>query len=546
MKHPKQLSVAAFSILAAGASVVDAQQGGNSLWELGGDNAAGTSNPLSMLRDDKKSSKGAGVKGFSRYFQPKRAPTVPGSDMSDPFARLRAGKSGSDGGDQQPPGSNQYFHPSETMGPKAAKGGKGSSESGSHIPYNVDPVNDTTFAGIFSKVKAPKTSATDSAPDDDNVVNTMNFLKGKGKEKGEGSRPGKGGLSIDDLFKSKKGKRKSKGVVSPSHSIAPISNAPSSVAPSTVAPSTEVPVLTMSPSPQPRRCEPTTGPCFSTAVDLQRVLGNATVNDVVAVCANGNPIATSTAIVIEQSGITLCCENGEHSCRLTSNGTDNIIDAMGASMRLQDLTFENGVSDLFFGGNVAIDGTGDHFVVGCNFRNGSATRLGGNLFVQTNGTLTVEDSSFVDGTAGESGGGIYVLNARNVSLHNSTFVRNTATDGTGGGLFTVLENATDYGQNILLEDSTFVANKATIGGGFFVTQLGILPRLAILNSVFDSNVGSDAAGAGAIAESLDNLNLTISGTVGVNNTSPVCRDILGFFDASVQPLCISASDPYPQ
>ena len=240
--------------------------------------------------------------------------------------------------------------------------------------------------------------------------------------------------------------------------------------------------------------------------------------------------------------MTICCE--APPCTLQSNGSDSNLDAFGAGITLQDLTFADGQADVMFGGNVAIDSNGGDIVIaGCQFRNGQAGELGGNLFVQTPGTLTVTGSSFVDGQAGEAGGGLYVLNAARVTVQDTTFQSNTAK--TGGGLFSVLESATQEGQKITLDTVTFQENEASIGGGFFVTQLGNLPELRVLNSSFVGNEASDAAGAGAIAESLDNLALTVTGSTGSGNDSPVCEDFLGFFDASTQPFCIDANLNYP-
>jgi Right handed beta helix region len=305
------------------------------------------------------------------------------------------------------------------------------------------------------------------------------------------------------------------------------------------------PVRKPTKAPTALTCTPTVGPCVSTADQLQTVLGNAAANSVVAVCGNAKPIRTTTAVMIEKPGITLCCK-GPDACVFQSAGTDTNLNAVADSVRLQELTFTDGKADLFYGGNVAIDGGGDHEVIGCEFRNGSASRLGGNLFVQTRGSITIENSNFIGGKAQESGGGLYVLNAKTLTIKGSTFSGNKSPTGTGGGLFTVLEAVTDYGQDIVFQDTKFINNSATIGGGFFVTQLGIMPTLKILNCQFQGNIGTDAAGAGASAESLNNLSLTVSGSTGQGNKAPVCPDFLTFFDTSQTPVCILASDSYPK
>lgn len=79
-----------------------------------------------------------------------------------------------------------------------------------------------------------------------------------------------------------------------------------------------------------------------------------------------------------------------------------------------------------------------------------------------------------------------------------------------------------------------------------MTMLGILPSLAILRCDFQSNTGADAGGAGALADSLDNLVFTITdSTASVDNSAPVCPDIIGFYDNSVEPVCILASENFP-
>lgn len=126
----------------------------------------------------------------------------------------------------------------------------------------------------------------------------------------------------------------------------------------------------------------------------------------------------------------------------------------------------------------------------CEFRNGEATDTGGNLFVQTNGTLTILDSTFSSGRAGNSGGSLYVLNARELSIANSTFENNTVSlqDSSGGGLFSSLESPNvTYSQQIDIQGTTFSENTADLGGGFFVTQLGSLASLRILQSTFTDN-----------------------------------------------------------
>lgn len=307
-----------------------------------------------------------------------------------------------------------------------------------------------------------------------------------------------------------------------------------------VAKSTPSPVQTI------RSCEPTTGQCVSTADQLQTVLNAAAANATIAICGTDQPIVTRTAVTLAMAGTTLCCA-GPGGCIFQSNGTDHNLIAFGDSVKLQDLIFANGYTGVAFGGNVAIDGAGDHVVVGCEFRNGSASQSGGNLFVQTSGSVSIEDSIFIGGDAAKSGGGLYVLNAKTLTIKGSTFSGNRVRSGSGGAIYSVVERVANVGQSqsIVFENTTFVNNSANVGGGFFVTHLGSLPSLSILNCGFQNNEGFDAAGAGAMAISLNNLTLALHDSIGDNNNAPICPDLLGFYDDSTEPLCILVSTNFP-
>lgn len=291
------------------------------------------------------------------------------------------------------------------------------------------------------------------------------------------------------------------------------------------------------------QCRPTSGFCASTAHDIEVAAG--TTGAVVAICAS-TTITTDTAILIEQSQITLCCEVADAAqCIVRSTGSDNNLDVFGDSFTLRDITFEDGVGEVIFGGNVAIDGNGDHLIQGVEFRNGRAAQVGGNLFVQTAGTLTVEDSLFLEGRAGEAGGGMYILNARAVTLRNNVFQSNSAGQ-TGGALFSILgpDAFQTYSQLLIIDNTDFEGNTAEIGGGLFITDLGETPTVTILNSDLTSNVGTNAGGAGAIAQFLDGINLTITDSRSNNNRSPVCPNIVGFFSGSETPFCIDVNEDF--
>jgi hypothetical protein len=275
-------------------------------------------------------------------------------------------------------------------------------------------------------------------------------------------------------------------------------------------------------------------------------------NAVVAVCGNAldanAPVVleTSTAIAVDQSNTKLCCAGLLGTCILQAMGTDNVLNVLADSVTLQELVFVDGVAQADAnGGNVLIDGGGSHLIVGCEFRGGVAAALGGNLYVSTFGDVTLFDSTFAEGTAGEAGGGVYIVNAASIEVATVDFTGNSAGDGTGGGFFSTLDDAAGDGQDIFFNDTIFADNEANIGGGFFVTQLGALPSLRILNCNFENNQATEAAGAGASAESLDNLDLEVTGSTGNANAAPVCPNLLGFFDDSTSPVCIELNQDFP-
>jgi hypothetical protein len=283
---------------------------------------------------------------------------------------------------------------------------------------------------------------------------------------------------------------------------------------------------------------------LTTAEEITTALASDTnSSDVIGICG-GALITTTDSIVVEIDNLTFCC-TGPDPCTLQNTGSDRIIRFFGESVTLQDLIFLDGTTSNS-GGNVGITNTdGDILIQGCEMTGGSASS-GGNLYISTQGDVTIEDSIFTDGEARTSGAGVQIVSARNILIRNSQF-RNNAADINGGALFMQVLNAStaDYGQNTVIESSIFESNTAEIGGGIFVTELGTLPSLTILKSDFISNTGRQAAGAGAFAESLNNLQLRVSGSTGEGNTAPTCPDFLGFFDNSTVPLCIRVSNPFP-
>ena len=295
----------------------------------------------------------------------------------------------------------------------------------------------------------------------------------------------------------------------------------------------------------PSSCIPTTGQCVSTAEQLQAVLDQAdSFGSVVSICA-ATTITTYQAITVrDKDGLTICCEENDASqCILQSSSINGgILDIVADSVSLRHLSFRNGRGE--FGGNVALEGgNSNHVIEGCSFRNGQAAGLGGNLYVRTEGTLTLDQCTLTNGFAGSAGGGLYVSNARAITITNSRFENNQAVKE-GGGFTAMVENveSINYSQTITVDSTVFVGNSAEVGGGLFVTRLGQLPTLKILNSEFSFNAATQAGGAGAIAESLDIISFSVnSGRSERANVAPVCTDFLARFSNTTQPYCVSAS-----
>lgn len=207
------------------------------------------------------------------------------------------------------------------------------------------------------------------------------------------------------------------------------------------------------------------------------------------------------------------------------------------------MTFLNGNSNDN-GGNVAISGGGNHRIIDSSFRNGVSGDRGGNLFLEGSAMVIIEGSTFLDGMATEGGGGLAVEGLSNVEIVMSDFTGNMAPQGAGFYSTAIDPNAD--GQMIIIEGVTFEANAAEVGGGFLVEMLGQMPSLAILNSVFNDNTANEVAGAGAIVQFLDDLELVLSGNSGSGNMAvSLCPDLLGVFEGQNLPTCIAVDGGVP-
>jgi hypothetical protein len=310
------------------------------------------------------------------------------------------------------------------------------------------------------------------------------------------------------------------------------------------------------PMPQPTSipsCVPTTGPCVSTFVDLQNVVSSLAKDDIVALCGN---IVTESAIVVEQSNITLCCadEGDAQECVLQSSGNDRNLVVTGDDFTLQDIAFLNGVArgqgkakfeGNACGGNVVVDGNGDHRIIGCEFRNGSCDRgfggsYGGNVFIKTSGSVSLKRSSFINGTG--IGGGVAVWDAPVFSTDHCLFEGNS-----GAGVFSGNLDAEvrEPGQSITFDSTSFINNEGDYGGGFLASGFGTMPSLLVVNCVFEGNTASVDGGAGSVFPDKDEVYLRLFNNTGNDNvaSNDSCD---GFsFHLGTNTMCFDVTEDYP-
>jgi hypothetical protein len=310
------------------------------------------------------------------------------------------------------------------------------------------------------------------------------------------------------------------------------------------------PTPTLQPSPI-RSCRPTTGPCVSAFVDLQNVVSSLARDDIVALCGN---ILTDSAIVVEQSNVTICCgyEGGAQECVLQSSGRDRNLVVTGNDFTLQDIVFLNGVArgqgNVQFegnacGGNVVVDGDGDHRIIGCEFHNGTCGQgfgYGGNIFIKTSGSVRLQQSSFINGTG--FGGGVAVWDAPVFSTDHCLFEGNTGAGVFSGNLDAALR---DPGQNITFNNTSFINNEGDYGGGFLASGFGTLPSLAVLNCVFEGNTASVDGGAGSAFPDRNELDLRLFNNTGNDNVAST-GNCTGFsFYLGLGPTCFDLMEDYP-
>jgi len=280
---------------------------------------------------------------------------------------------------------------------------------------------------------------------------------------------------------------------------------------------TSLPGPTAAPTVAPG-CMSTTGYCVSNFSELEQVVAGAASNDVIAICGNGIPIVTESAIEVEQSNLSLCC-SGTQDCIMASSGSDRNLLISGANFTLKDIIFMDGASTQN-GGNVAFNGRGTHWILDCEFHSGHSSSNGGNLAVYDAETVTMRRSSFVNGTAGGLGGGLFVEElVDSLAVEDCIFRENTANAGGGAHMRSISEQ-------ILLKASLFESNMANFGGGYFASGLGELRKLDLIENTFNYNTN------GAGQANIDSEQVYVSNVlnVGIGNVGVgmdfVCDDLL--------------------
>jgi hypothetical protein len=357
----------------------------------------------------------------------------------------------------------------------------------------------------------------------------------KGKPKASKRKMGMGGMG---MMSSQKGEKKP----------TPPPHPPPTPPPYPHSTPTPQPTPTLQPTPI-QSCIPTTGPCFSAFVDLQNVVSSLARDDIVALCGI---IVTGSAIVVEQSNVTLCCgyEEGAQECVLQSSGSDRNLVVTGDDFTLQDIVFLNGVGrgqgNAQFdgnacGGNVVVDGDGDHRIIGCEFYNGTCNGggYGGNVFIKTSGSIRLQRSSFINGTG--YGGGVAVWDAPVFTTDQCLFEGNSNAGVFSGNLDAALRNP---GQNITFNNTSFINNEGDYGGGFLASGFGTMPSLAVLNCVFEGNKASQGA-AGSAFPDLNELDLRLFNNSGNDNVAST-DNCTGFsFYLGLEPTCFDLTEDYP-
>lgn len=272
------------------------------------------------------------------------------------------------------------------------------------------------------------------------------------------------------------------------------------------------------------------------------MVNEADSDSIVSLCGS-NTITTTSAITVNQTGMTLCCESED--CVVESTGDDRNLLVTGDNFTLSNVDFRGGnTQEGRGGGNVEILANGTHAILECTFDGGRHQFSGGNLFIRTSDSVLIQNSLFLNGDA-QAGGGLYVEDALQVVVTDSVFSNNTAMSTGGGGILTTLAIPRSIGQSITLYNTSFRENTASFGGGYLQTGIGELPKLTILESQFEDNEAFEGAAAGIfLYNELDTLDLTLCGNGGSGNVAENACDDMLFYLEDVNRSCIGVKEDF--
>ena len=224
--------------------------------------------------------------------------------------------------------------------------------------------------------------------------------------------------------------------------------------------------------------------CHFTFEELQEAL--ELDGPVVALC--GDVTINSDPIIVRRDGVTLvgCCE--ARKCMIEGSGNTRNLVVRGADFTLQNIALVGGrCNNPIEGGgaNLQYSGAGPLSVIDSELRNGRCGSEGGNLYASvTNGNVYLKGSRF-DGGDGWIVGGALVNNARDTHVIDCEFLNSR---GSGFGRYT------GSGRSLNVNGSLFLNNVAEYGG-MFVSYFGDMPSIAVWNTVFEDNKGSEWGGA---------------------------------------------------
>ncbi|KAL3917645.1 MAG: hypothetical protein SGILL_004617, partial [Bacillariaceae sp.] len=228
----------------------------------------------------------------------------------------------------------------------------------------------------------------------------------------------------------------------------------------------------------------TSAECQFSYEELQLALESGA--PVVALC--GDVSIDSDPIIVNRDGVTLvgCCD--ARKCVIEGSGNTRNLVVTGAAFTLQNLALVGGrCNNPINGGgaNFQYSGAGPLNVIDSELRDGSCGSEGGNLYAEArNGDVYLKGSRF-DGGDGWLVGGALVYDARDTYVIDCEFLNSR-----GSGLGRYLGS----GRSLNVNSSKFVNNVAEYGG-MFVSHFGDMPKIAVWNTIFEDNTGSEVGGA---------------------------------------------------